>query len=82
MKDVTYGQFVCTVRPEKSEPNQTRFTVGGDRINYPDATADPVPEKESFNLVALTMTTGSLIPMLTGDIPRIQSVWDVGADTL
>ncbi len=21
MKDVTYGQFVCTVRPEKVEPN-------------------------------------------------------------
>jgi hypothetical protein len=34
-KDVTYGQFVCSVRPEKAEPNQMRFTVGGDRINYP-----------------------------------------------
>jgi hypothetical protein len=32
-KDVTYGQFVCTVRPEKAEQNRTRFTVGGDRIN-------------------------------------------------
>jgi hypothetical protein len=28
MKDVTYGQFVCMVRPEKAEPNRTRFTVG------------------------------------------------------
>jgi hypothetical protein len=34
-KDVTNGQFVCSVRPEKAEPNQMRFTVGGDRINYP-----------------------------------------------
>jgi hypothetical protein len=34
-KDVTYGQFVCLVRPEKAEPNQMRFTVGGNRINYP-----------------------------------------------
>jgi hypothetical protein len=33
MKDVTYGQFVCTVRPEKAEPNQMQFTVRGDRIN-------------------------------------------------
>jgi hypothetical protein len=24
MKDITYGQFVCTVRPEKAEPNRTR----------------------------------------------------------
>jgi hypothetical protein len=35
MKGVTYGQFVCTVRPEKAEPNQTQFTVERDRINYP-----------------------------------------------
>ncbi len=35
MKDVTNGQFVCMVQPEKAEPNCTRFTEGGDRINYP-----------------------------------------------
>ena len=29
-KDVTYGQFVCTERPEKKEKNRTRFTIGGD----------------------------------------------------
>ncbi len=39
MKDVTYGQLVCTVQPEKAEPNQTHFTVGGDRINYPGKVA-------------------------------------------
>jgi hypothetical protein len=39
MKDVTYGKFVCTVQPEKAESNQTQFTVGGDRINYPGAVA-------------------------------------------
>jgi hypothetical protein len=58
MKDVTYGQFVCTVRPEKAEPNQTRFTVGGDRINYPDAIATPTAEmlvaKMLFNSVIST----------------------------
>jgi hypothetical protein len=32
-KDVTYGQFVCSVSPEKAEPNQMQSTVGGDRIN-------------------------------------------------
>ena len=30
MKDVTYGQFLCLVRPKKAEPNRTRFVVGGD----------------------------------------------------
>ena len=32
-KDVTYGQFVCRVRPEKKERNRTRSVVGGDYIN-------------------------------------------------
>jgi hypothetical protein len=44
MKDITHGQFVCTVRPEKAKPNQTRFTVGADRINYPGAVATPTVE--------------------------------------
>ncbi len=35
MKDVTYGHYVCTVRPEKAKPNHMRFTVGGDRNIYP-----------------------------------------------
>ncbi len=34
IKDVTYRQFVCKVRPEKAEPNQKGFMVEGDRINY------------------------------------------------
>ncbi len=32
--DVTYGQFVCLVRPEKAEPNLMQFTVDGNKINY------------------------------------------------
>jgi hypothetical protein len=44
MKEITYGQFVCTVRPEKAEPTRTWFIVGGDRINYPGAVATPTAE--------------------------------------
>ncbi len=44
MKDVTYGQFVCLVRSKKAEPNRTRFTVGGDRINYPGKVATPTAD--------------------------------------
>jgi len=57
-KDVTYGQFVCTVRPEKAETNRTRFTVGGDRINYPGEVATPTADmlvaKMLFNSVVST----------------------------
>ncbi len=58
MKDVTYGQFVCTVRPDKAKHHQTRFTVGGDRINYPGKVATPTAEmlvaKMLFNSVIYT----------------------------
>jgi hypothetical protein len=58
MKDVTYSQFVCTVRPDKAEPNYTRYRVGGDRINYPGKVATPAAEmlvaKMLFNSVIST----------------------------
>jgi hypothetical protein len=57
-KDVTYGSFICTVRPEKAEPNRTRFTVGGNKINYPGEVATPTAEmlaaKILFNSVVST----------------------------
>ena len=49
---------MCTVRPEKAEPNRTWFTVGGDRFNYPGAVATPTAEmlvaKMLFNSVIST----------------------------
>ena len=58
MKDVTYGQFLCLVRPEKAEPNRTRFVVGGDHINYPGEVGTPTAEmlvaKILFNSVIST----------------------------
>jgi hypothetical protein len=44
MRDIPYSQFVCTVQPEKAEPNRTRFTIGGDRTNYPGEVATPTAE--------------------------------------
>ena len=65
MKDVTYGQFVCTVCPEKEESNRTQFTVGGDRINYPGAVAIPTAEmlvaKMLFNSVISTKGASQLL---------------------
>eukprot|EP00804_Cyclotella_cryptica_P000999 CCRYP_012348-RA/>CCRYP_012348-RA protein AED:0.11 eAED:0.11 QI:0/0/0/1/1/1/3/0/1327 len=59
VKDITYGQFVCTIRPEKKEPNRTRLVVGGDRINYPGEvatpTADMLAAKILFNSVISTV---------------------------
>jgi hypothetical protein len=43
-KDVTYIRFVCQVRTEKTEPNRTRATLGGNLINYPDDVGTPTAD--------------------------------------
>ncbi len=40
-RDVTYGKFVCEYKPNKEEKECTRFTVGGDKINYPGNCSTP-----------------------------------------
>ena len=56
--NVTYGSFVCLVRPPKDKPNHTQFTVGSDRINYPGEVATPTADmlvaKILFNSVIST----------------------------
>ena len=58
MKDVTYGQFVCLIRPKKKETHQTRFVAGGNKNNCPDKVATPTAEmlvaKLLFNSVIST----------------------------
>ena len=58
MKDVTYGKFVCMIRPEKKETYRTWFVVGGNKINYPGKVATPTAEmlvaKLLFNSVIST----------------------------
>jgi hypothetical protein len=55
---VTYGRFVCDVRPHKDETERTRLTVGGNLINYPYSvstkTADLTTTKLLFNSVVST----------------------------
>ena len=55
-RDVTYGQFACTIWPEKSDPNRTQFTVGGDCINYPGKVATP-----TANMLVAKMLFNSVI---------------------
>jgi len=57
-RKVTYGRIVVDYRPTKKEPNRTRLTVGGDKIEYPGAvrtdTADMVTAKLLLNSVIST----------------------------
>ena len=52
-RTATYARFVCDYRPQKTEKERTRITVGGNLINYPGdvstRTADITTAKLLFN---------------------------------
>ena len=41
---VTYGCIVVNYQPQKQEPNCTRLTVGGNRIEYPWEVVTPTAD--------------------------------------
>ena len=57
-KTVTYAQIVVDYRPQKSDPNRVRLTVGGNLLNVPGdlstATADLTTSKILRNSVLST----------------------------
>ena len=57
-KDITYGRIVVNYRPQKTEKERTRLTVGGNLIDYPwevtTPTADLTTAKLLFNSVIST----------------------------
>ena len=48
--DVTYTRVVCEVRPQKTDPNRTRITIGGNRICYPHDTGTKTGSLELVKL--------------------------------
>jgi hypothetical protein len=67
-KDVSYGQFVCTIRPEKDEKHRTRFTVGGDRVNYPGEVATPTADMMVAKLLFNSIISTPKARFMTMDI--------------
>jgi hypothetical protein len=57
-KDITYARICADYRPEKSDPNRIRITVGGTLVNYPGdvgtITADLLTVKLLLNSVIST----------------------------
>ena len=58
-KDVTYGRVVVAYHPDKSDPYQTRLTVGGNLIAYPGdwgtPTVDLLTVKLLLNIIISTL---------------------------
>jgi hypothetical protein len=40
-RKVTYANFVCNIRPQKTETHRVRMTAGGDRLDYPGDASSP-----------------------------------------
>jgi hypothetical protein len=59
---------MCTVRPKKAEPNWTRFTVGGDRINYPGKVATPTMEMLVANMLFNSVISTKGTRFMTMDV--------------
>ena len=57
-RTVTYARIVVDFRPQKTDPNRARITVGGDLIDYPyeltTCTADLTTSKVMWNSVIST----------------------------
>jgi hypothetical protein len=47
----TYLRVVAAYRPQKEDPYRIRYTVGGDRINYPGETTTPGAEMTTVKLL-------------------------------
>lgn len=58
IKDITYDQVTCSIRPEKDDPYRTRIVAGGNLIDCPfdtgTPTADILTVKLLFNSIVST----------------------------
>ena len=68
MKDVTYGQFVCVIRPEKAEIHRTRFVVVANKINYPGEVATPTAKMLVAKLLLNSVISTPGAQFMTMDI--------------
>ena len=40
-RKITYTNFICNIRPQKSETHHVRLTAGGDKLHYPGDPSSP-----------------------------------------
>ena len=67
-QDITYARIVCNYRPEKSDPNRVRITVGGNRINYPGDCGTPTADIFTFKMLLNSIISTPGARFMTMDI--------------
>ena len=68
LKDKTYARIVVSERPEKSDPDRTRITMGGDKINYPGDCGTPTADLLTVKLLLNSIISTAHAKFMTIDI--------------
>jgi hypothetical protein len=67
-RDVTYGKFVCEYKPNTTDQERTRFTMGGDKINYPGNCATSTGNLTLFKIMLNSVISTQGARFMTLDI--------------
>ncbi len=67
-KDVTYGRICANYQLQKTEPNRTRLTVGGNLIDFPGDVSTPTADTTTVKLVINSTISTPNAKYLIGDI--------------
>ena len=64
----TYLRIVADYRPHKAEPNRIRFTVGGNRIDYPGKVSTPTADLATVKILLNSVLSTPNARFMTVDI--------------
>ena len=67
-RDITYGRIIVAYRLQKSEPNRSRLTVGGDRINYPYEVSTPTADLPTIKILWNSVLSTPKAKFITMDL--------------
>ncbi len=67
-RHITYGKMVVTYRPEKDNPNQTRLTVGGNRIVHHGNVSTPMVDMMTVKMHLNSMISTKGLRYCTFDL--------------
>jgi hypothetical protein len=67
-RDITYARICCNERTEKMDPDRTRITMGGDRINYPGDCGTPTADLLTVKLLLNSIISTQHAKFMTIDI--------------
>ena len=70
-KKVTYPRYTVAVRPEKDEPNRTRITCGGDRLDYFGDVTTHTASMETIKMHWNSVLSTPKAKYCTGDISNM-----------